>query len=310
MPRRVTTDRIVPLKRPPRLKRGDTIGIAAPAGPFDKDLFEEGMAILKRMGFKLFIPEPIFRREGFLAGTDTERAEVINTLFSDPAIQGILCARGGYGSTRVLPHLDWPTIRRHPKVFMGFSDITVLHNVFLAQAGLVTFHGPMGTTLIKTAGPYLGMMEQALMSETPIIMAPERAHILKHGEASGPVVGGNLTMLSHLVGTPYQPVLNGGILFLEDVTESPYRIDRVLEQLSLAGCLQGVQGLVLGRFLDCGDGDEIHDVFLRVFGPSGIPIVAGFPIGHGEDNATLPIGIHARLTTQPPQLSYLTAATA
>jgi muramoyltetrapeptide carboxypeptidase len=295
--------------RPPRLKIGDTIGIAAPAGPFATDLFEQGMAILKDMGFKLHIPEAVFQREGFLAGSDEARAEVINTLFADPAIGGVLCARGGYGSTRVLPHLDWKAIRRHPKVFVGFSDITVLHCLFLARAGLVTFHGPMGTTLATATEASLAALQQALMTDTPVDLMPSGAAVLNHGEASGNVMGGNLTLLCHLAGTPYQPSFDGCLLFVEDITEAPYRIDRMLVQMTLAGCFEGVTGLILGQFTDCGNTEEIHDVFMRTFGPLGIPIVAGFPIGHGEENATLPIGMEARLTTRPPRLTYREAAT-
>lgn len=295
--------------RPPRLKVGDTIGIAAPAGPFATDLFEQGMAILKDMGFKVHVPEAVFQREGFLAGPDEARADVINKLFADPGIHGILCARGGYGCTRVLPLLDWVAIRRHPKVFVGFSDITVLHCALLARSGLVTFHGPMGTTLAKATEDSITGLQGALMADVPVDLIPTDGVVLNHGEAVGPVIGGNLTLLCHLVGTPYQPNFDGCILFIEDVTEAPYRIDRMLVQMALAGCLEGVAGLVLGQFQDCGAPAEINRVFMRTFGPSGIPVVAGFPIGHGEENATLPIGIEARLTTRPPQLTYVDVAT-
>jgi len=296
--------------RPPRLKAGDTIGIAAPSGPFESDLFEQGMDVLRGMGFNVHIPEAIFRRNGFLAGPDEARAGVINTLFADPDIQGILCARGGYGATRVLPHLDWKMIRRHPKAFVGFSDITVLHCVLLANAHLVSLHGPMGTTLGKSPDTWRGMLRQALTSDNALELAPSGVTVLNHGEATGPVMGGNLTMLCHLVGTPYAPNYQGCLLFIEDVTEAPYRIDRMLVQMKLAGCFDGVAGLVLGEFEDCGKTAEIHEVFMGIFGPLGIPVVAGFPIGHGTENATLPIGLEARLTTQPPQLAYFEAATA
>jgi muramoyltetrapeptide carboxypeptidase len=296
--------------RPPRLKSGDIIGIAAPSGPFDNDLFEKGMAVLRGMGFNVHIPDAVYRREGFLAGPDAARAEVINGLFADPDIQGILCARGGYGATRLLPHLDWETIRRHPKVFVGFSDITVLHCVLLAQAGLVTFHGPMGTTLDKAPDTWREFMLRTLTTDTPVELAPPGVTVLTHGEGSGPVIGGNLTLLAHLVGTPHAPRFNGRLLFVEDVTEAPYRIDRMLVQMTLAGCFDHVAGLILGQFQDCGDADEINDVFMRTFGPLGIPVVAGFPIGHGPENATLPIGLEARLTTRPPKLIYEQAATA
>lgn len=295
--------------RPPRLRAGDTIGIAAPAGPFASDLFEQGMMVLRDMGFEVHIPEAVFKREGFLAGSDEARAGVINALFADPAIGGILCARGGYGSTRVLPHLDWKAIRRHPKVFVGFSDITVLHCLFPARTGLVTFHGPMGTTLATATGDSLSVLRQTLMTDTPVDLAPSGAAVLNQGEATGNVMGGNLTLLCHLAGTPYQPSFDGCLLFVEDITEAPYRIDRMLVQMTLAGCFEGVAGLILGQFTDCGNTAEIHDVFMRTFGPLGIPVVAGFPIGHGEENATLPIGMEARLATRPPRLTYREAAT-
>jgi muramoyltetrapeptide carboxypeptidase len=295
--------------RPPRLKAGDTIGIAAPSGPFDKPLFEAGMDVLEQMGFAVHVPEEVFKREGFLAGPDEVRAGVLNALFADPAIHGIVCARGGYGATRVLPYLNWEVIRCHPKVFMGFSDITVLHWALLEKTRMVTFHGPMGTTLGKAPESFRALMRQAIMFNSPVDLAPSGVTVLNHGEAAGPVVGGNLTLLCHLVGTPYAPHFDGCLLFIEDVTEAPYRLDRMLVQMTLAGCFEAVAGLVLGQFEDCGETEEIHNVFMRTFGPLGVPVVAGFPIGHGVRNATLPIGLPARLTTQPPRLSYMEAAT-
>ena len=296
--------------RPPRLKAGDTIGIAAPSGPFDKPLFEMGMEVLRDMGFKIHVPEAVFRREGFLAGPDEVRAGVLNALFADSAIHGIVCARGGYGATRVLPYLDWETIRCHPKVFVGFSDITVLHWALWQKTRLATFHGPMGTTLGKAPEHFRSLLRQAIISERPVDLAPPGVTVLTHGEAAGPVVGGNLTLLCHLVGTPYTPHFDGCLLFIEDVAEAPYRLDRMLVQMTLAGCFEGVAGLVLGQFQDCGEAGEIHDVFMRTFGPLGIPVVAGFPIGHGENNATLPMGLSARLTTRPARLAYMTAGKA
>lgn len=305
----MVSEKIVQPVLPPRLTAGATIGIAAPAGPFQTDLFDQGMDVLREMGFTVHIPESVFRRNGFLAGPDEARAEVLNDLFSDPAVDAVLCARGGYGSTRVLPHLDWEGIRRHPKVFVGFSDITVLHCVLRQRTGLVSFHGPMGTTLATASDLSRAHFREVLMSDRPPVLAPPGALALQQGEAEGRVVGGNLTLLCHLVGTPYAPHFDGSILVVEDVTEAPYRIDRMLVQMALAGCFKEVAGLVLGEFQDCGDAAEIHEVFLRTFGPLGIPIVAGFPIGHGRENITLPLGIEARLTARPPRLSYTRAGT-
>jgi muramoyltetrapeptide carboxypeptidase len=310
MPFKSQTDNLDHPIRPPRLKAGDTIGIAAPSGPFDKSLFEKGMDVLRDMGFTVQVPEAVYQREGFLAGPDQVRAGVLNALFADPAIHGIVCARGGYGATRVLPYLDWETVRRHPKVFVGFSDITVLHWALRVRTGLVTFHGPMGTTLGNAPEDFRILLKQALMLDAPVDLAPSGVTVLNQGEAVGPVVGGNLTLLCHLVGTPYAPRFDGSLLFIEDVTEAPYRLDRMLVQMTLAGCFEGVAGLVLGQFRDCGEAAEIYDVFMRTFGPLGIPVVAGFPIGHGENNATLPIGLTARLTTRPARLTYREAGTA
>ena len=309
MPFKLQTDNLGHSIRPPRLKAGDTIGIAAPSGPFDRPLFEKGMDVLRDMGFKVHVPEAVYQREGFLAGPDEVRAGVLNALFADPAIHGIVCARGGYGATRVLPHLNWETIRRHPKVFVGFSDITVLHWALRVRTGLVTFHGPMGTTMGNAPQNFRLLLKQALMLDAPVDLAPSGVTVLNHGEAMGPVVGGNLTLLCHLVGTPYAPRFDGSLLFIEDVTEAPYRLDRMLVQMTLAGCFEGVAGLVLGQFQDCGTDAEIHDVFMRTFGPLDIPVVAGFPIGHGENNATLPMGLIARLSTRPARLAYQEAGT-
>ena len=295
--------------RPPRLKAGDTIGIAAPSGPFDKPLFETGMEVLRDMGFKIHVPEAVFRREGFLAGPDEVRAGVLNALFADPAIHGIVCARGGYGATRVLPYLDWETIRCHPKVFVGFSDITVLHWALLEKTRLATFHGPMGTTLGKAPEHFRSLLRQAIMSERPVDLAPPGVTVLTHGEAAGPVVGGNLTLLCHLVGTPYTPHFDGCLLCHRGRRRSalspgphagaddPGRLFRRGGR-ARAGAVPGLRR-----------GAEIHDVFMRTFGPLGIPVVAGFPIGHGENNATLPMGLIARLTTRPARLAYQEAAT-
>lgn len=298
-----------PVVLPPGLHAGDTIGIAAPAGPFQSDLFDRGVAVLRGMGFEVHIPEAIFQRDGFLAGPDKARAEVLNTLFRDPEVDAILCARGGYGSTRVLPYLDWEAIGRHPKAFVGFSDITVLHWVLHQRTGLVSFHGPMATTLASAGEQSLEHLKRVLTTNAPLDLAPSGTRVLQKGDAVGKVVGGNLTLLCHLVGTPYAPHFDGCILFVEDVAEAPYRIDRMLMQMSLAGCLQGISGLVLGQFEDCGALEDIYAVFLRTFGPLGIPIVAGFPIGHGRENTTLPLGIEARLTTRPPGLTYARAGT-
>lgn len=298
-----------PIIRPPRLKNGDTLGIAAPAGPFEVDLFKRGTQVLRDMGFVLKIPEGIFQHQGFLAGADPERAEILNNLFADPEVRGIVCARGGYGSTRVLPFLDWEAIQANPKVFVGFSDITVLHHLIRSRCGLPTFHGPMVTTLANAPKITCQAFRDTLTSPASISIAAGKGRVVRPGEGAGLVVGGNLSMLCHLLGTPLQPDFAGRILLLEEVNEAPYRIDRMLRQMQLAGCFDEVAGVVFGDFVDCGDPRTIAAIIDVLFKDCAFPVLTGFPVGHGRVNHTLPMGIEAVVTTASPMLRFTMAAT-
>ncbi len=291
--------------RPPCLKPGDTIGIAAPAGPFDPEKFMQGKTILETMGFRMFYDETIFQRHGFLAGTDAQRADQMNRLFADPSIQAVVCARGGYGSMRTLPFLDFETIQTHPKIFLGFSDISVLLSVLYERCGLVTFHGPMVTSLASATEETISAMKMALTSDGPLELIPENGKTVRPGRCSGILAGGNLTTLCHLVGTPYTPNFEGKIVLFEDVGEMTYRIDRMLTQMKLAGCFDGIAGLVLGAFEKCGQLKEIVEIFDNIFQDADIPILAGFDIGHGETNLTVPMGQNATLDTEKKRL-YVT----
>lgn len=299
----------LPIIRPTRLKRGDTLGIAAPAGPFNIDLFKQGAKVLRDMGFGLKIPEGVFLRQGFLAGTDPERAAILNSLFADADVRGIICARGGYGSTRLEPFLDWEVIQANPKVFVGFSDITVLHHLINSRCGLPTFHGPMVTTLANAPKITCQAFCETLTSPASITIAAGAGRVVRPGDGAGLVAGGNLTMVCHLLGTPLQPDFTGRILFLEEVNEAPYRIDRMLRQMQLAGCFDAVAGVVLGDFVECGDPRAIAESLDALFASSDFPVLAGFPAGHGRVNHTLPLGIEAVLTTDPPVLRYTMAPT-
>ncbi len=295
--------------RPPRLKPGDTLGIAAPSGPFDITIFERGMNVLREMGFTLKIPEGIYKRNGFLAGSDPERADIINGLVADPVVRGIVCARGGYGATRLEPYLNWESIRALPKIFIGFSDITVLHHLVVSRCGLTSFHGPMGTTLGGAEPESRRAFLQALTSEAPIVVPARQPTVIQAGEGKGPVAGGNLAMLCHLLGTPLQPDFSGRLLFLEEVNEAPYRIDRMLWQMKLAGCFRGLAGICFGDFVDCGDVVTIVAIIADLFQDSPYPVLTGLPVGHGRVNHTLPLGLEAVLTTDPPQLRFTSPAT-
>jgi muramoyltetrapeptide carboxypeptidase len=291
--------------RPPCSKTGDTIGIVAPAGPFNPVKFVRGKAILETMGFRIFYDESIFQQHGFLAGTDAQRADQMNRLFADPSVQAIVCARGGYGSMRILPLLDYQTIQLHPKIFMGFSDVSALLTMLYEQCSLVTFHGPMVTSLAGATEKTISSMRTALTSDGPLELVPEEGKTIKSGISSGILCGGNLTTLCHLVGTPYATNFKGKILLLEDVGEMTYRIDRMLTQMKLAGCFNGMAGLILGAFKKCGQLNEIVEIFDNIFHDADIPILAGFDIGHGETNLTVPLGQDATLDAGKKRL-YVT----
>jgi muramoyltetrapeptide carboxypeptidase len=295
--------------KPYCLMPGDTVGIVAPAGPFDPKKFMKGKAVLEAMGFRTFFHEGIFQKHGFLAGTDIQRADQVNRLFADPVVKAVVCARGGYGSMRILPFLNFETIQKNPKIFVGFSDISVLLSVLHDRCRLVTFHGPVVTTLANTAEQTVAAMHTALTSNIILELKPEKGIVIKPGVFSGSVVGGNLTTLCHLVGTPYSPRFNGKILFLEDRAEAPYRIDRMLTQMKLAGCFEGLKGLFLGSFEACGKLDEILRIFQEIFSDVNIPILSGFEIGHGRINITIPIGLGATLDADRQILTFHEPAT-
>ena len=294
---------------PSRLIPGDTVGIVAPAGPFDREKFMKGKAVLESMGFQTFFDESIFRKSGFLAGTDIQRADQVNRLFADPDVQAVVCARGGYGSMRILPFLDFETIQENPKIFIGYSDISALLSVLYDRCGLVTFHGPVVTTLANAAQETIAGMRTVLTSNTILELKPEKGIVIKPDVAIGTVAGGNLTTLCHLVGTPYAPSFNGKILLLEDLGEAPYRIDRMMTQMELAGCFEGLKGLVLGSFEECGQPDEVFRIIQEIFRDVDIPILSGFEIGHRRINITIPIGLGATLDTDRQVLAFHEPAT-
>ncbi len=295
--------------KPPRLKQGDTVGVVAPAGAFERDPFDRGVAALETMGFQVKVPEGIFAQKTYLAGSDEHRAKLLTALFKDPAVQAIFCVRGGYGSARILPLLDFEEIAAHSKIFVGFSDITILLAAFYHKFGLVTFHGPLVTTLGKSSEKTREALLNAITSDQPAIRTPAEPVVLHPGYASGPVLGGNLTNICHLIGTPYEPDFNGALLLLEDRGESPYRIDRMLCHLRLSGRLKDIAGVVLGSFKECGDIDIVYDIVKDNLADRDIPILAGFEIGHDTENLTVPIGLQATLNTEMGLLSFDEAAT-
>ena len=297
------------IQLPARLKPGDKIGIAAPAGPFDRETFFRGIHILEEKGFEVFLPDGLLEAAAYLAGSDEHRAQIVNQLFADNSIDAIVCARGGYGSLRILPLLDYGVIAKNPKVFIGFSDITALLTVLSARCGLVTFHGPVVTSLADAHELTLSSLFQTITSDGKLEIEVPNGITINPGTGSGILAGGNLATLCHLGGTPFAPNFANKILFLEDRAEAPYKIDRMLTQMKLAGCFADIAGIVLGSFEECGPVEDILAIIKDVLGDFQVPILAGLTAGHGQLNVTLPMGVEATLDADRHLLAYHRVAT-
>lgn len=314
------------LLKPVRLEYGDTVGVVAPASPpVDPQVIDRSVAALERLGFKAKLAPNVHRRLGFLAGSDRQRASDLMRMFADAKVKAIICLRGGYGAGRLLHLLDYPVIRSHPKIFVGYSDITALHCALLTRAGLVSFHGPtMNSDLVKEDLP-----EFTLRSFLRIVMEPSapgsicRGYrrntiaTLRGGRTEGPLVGGNLSLLCSLVGTPFLPDFRRRLLFLEDLDEPPYRFDRMLTHLLNAGLLQQVAGVAVGVNRHCHDPkarrskeyrQTLEDVLRDRLLPLKVPVVVGLPFGHVPLNATLPLGLRAVLDGEAGDLSLTESA--
>jgi muramoyltetrapeptide carboxypeptidase len=290
---------------PPAMRQGDVIGIAAPASPAQREALDRGVQILLDWGFAIRSSETPLACEGYLAGSDDDRARELMELFLDPSVKAILCARGGYGSPRLLPLLDYEKIRQYPKPIVGFSDITALLCALSERCGWVTFHGPMVTTLADSDAESRQALYASLLSGVPPVIRPRDGTTLRTGVATGPLVGGNLSTLCHLLGTPYEPAWKGRILFIEDRGEPLYRIDRMLTHLKLAGCLDRLAGLVVGDFEGVERPADVWQVVMSLVKGAGYPVAGGFPVGHGPSNHTLALGMPAVLDAGAPSLGFL-----
>jgi muramoyltetrapeptide carboxypeptidase len=251
------------------------------------------------------VPAPhAYDREGHLAGADAIRAADLSACLADPGLKAIICARGGFGCLRLLPLIEDVDLEGPAKWLIGFSDITALHHYLHERVGWASLHGPMVTTLASADNVSRDHLWSILSGVADGSLRYPLGEALLPGVARGTVTGGNLATLCHLLGTPYQPDFGGRLLFLEDVGEAPYRIDRMLTQMTLAGCLQGVAGVALGQFTDCGDWEVIRRIFRERLGPYGIPLVAGLAAGHGSPNLALPLGLTATLDGEALVLVY------
>jgi muramoyltetrapeptide carboxypeptidase len=300
----MTSAPLIPRIKPPALQPGDSIGIIAPASNIKRELLDAGCDALRRLAYKPFYLDSILEKNLYFAGSAERRAGELDEMFSRDEVRAIICARGGYGANYLLQTLDLEKIRSHPKIFVGYSDITTLMTYLLDSVGLVTFHGPMVTKdFDHPDGVDLVSWEAALSGASGWVVnfGPESgAKPLLAGSAEGSLYGGCLSMLAASLGTPYEIQTAGTILFIEDLAAKPYQIDRMLMQLKLAGKFSGVRGIVFGEMLDCAQtqnqGYTLEEVVLRVVGDLGIPIAYGLRSGHvSRRNITLPLGVRAAL---------------
>jgi muramoyltetrapeptide carboxypeptidase len=310
---------------PPVLKPGQRVALVAPAGPLlDHDDLTRGQELCRALGFEPVLGANVGRRHGYLAGTDDERLGDLNAALADPSVDAVWCLRGGYGLTRILDRVDFGALERRPKAVIGFSDVTALLLALHRTTGVVTFHGPMARapltpfsrdhfdrvlTAMKPAGR-LGRV-----APPADVLVPRQGRIvgLVPGAAEGRLIGGNLTLLQCLIGTPYFPDLDGAILFLEDVHEDLYAIDRMLAHLRMTGALAKVAGVIIGQFTEMKRSTEdgalgFDEVLATYLAPLRIPVAYGFPIGHVDDQWTLPVGIRARLDAGTGEVEILEAS--
>ena len=284
------------MRKPAPLRPGDLIAVTAPAAAVDVAAVEAGARLLERAGFKVRIGETVGKQSGYLAGTDAERLAELQALFADRSVRAIIAARGGYGSGRLLPRFDVETARRHAKLFVGYSDVTFLLIELVQRANLVVFHGPMVADFAANPTGAEALLRMLAGDRTAWNLRARE--IVQPGTGEGVIVGGCLSILVAGLGTPHAVDTKGRLLFLEDVNEKPFRVDRMLTQLRQAGKLDSVAGVLFGDMTGCGhagDAVTVRDVIREAFAGARYPVVFGLPTGHGGGTATLPLGVRARL---------------
>jgi muramoyltetrapeptide carboxypeptidase len=295
------------LRLPPALAPGDLVAIAAPGSAFDRAAFLRGAEQIAALGYRVAYREDIFARAGAFAGDDARRAAELNRWLRDPKVKAILFARGGYGTSRILDRLDLRALARRPKAIAGFSDLTALLLAVMQRAGVAVFHGPMVASAGRNPGgrrDLAGLL--ALLAGAPAPLSHCGLRALRAGRARAPVTGGNLSLLAHVAGTPFQAAARGRILFVEEVNEPLYRIDRAVRQLLLSGVFRGVAGLALGQFtgLQPAERHAVPGLFLEALGKRAVPVVSGLAAGHGAPNRALPFGVPATLDADAGTLVF------
>ncbi|MFE3019654.1 LD-carboxypeptidase [Streptomyces sp. NPDC059256] len=301
---------LTPLTRAARLRPGAKVAVVAPSGPVPDERLDEGLEVLRGWGLDpLVMPHVRGGHQNFpyLAATDHERARDLTEAWCDPTVSAVLCARGGYGAQRMVDLLDWTAIRAAgPKVFAGYSDITALHEAFATRMGLATLHGAMpgALTFLKDETTRESLRATLFEPESVRVLALETAGTLVPGRARGITLGGCASLLAADLGTPHaRPNAAGGLLLLEDVGEDDYRLDRILTQLLRSGWLDGVQGIALGSWAECGPYDRVRRVLVDRLGGLGVPVVEELGFGHGGQNLTMPLGVAAVLDADAATLT-------
>jgi len=298
------------LIKPKQLSDGATIGIISPASrPSDEKKYRNGIQYLINLGYKVVESQHVLDSYGYLAGHDKDRADDLNLMFRDTQIDAIFCSRGGYGTPRIINEIDFEAIKNNPKIFVGYSDITTINLAIWQTTGLINFSGPMvAVEMGKGIDPFTEQMFwKALKSTDPIgtLAHPSDSpiQIVKPGKANGRLLGGCLSLINVVLGTPYCPDFNNAILFIEDIEEEPYRIDRYLAQLKMAGILRQINGLVIGQFVDCVPSEpekpnlKLNQIFKDYFSDLDIPIISNFAYGHVPVKHTMPVGVKVELDT-------------
>jgi muramoyltetrapeptide carboxypeptidase len=298
-----------PIVKPPRLRQGDLIGIISPAGPVNEPELQPGQKILRSSGFKVRLAPHVYDNRGYLAGDDEVRLDDLHDMFRDPKVKAIFCARGGYGSPRLLHKIRYNLIKDNPKIIVGYSDITSLLMAVYKKTGLITFHGPMVRDLAKNSCNNWDNLHRLLSADHLQSLNLREGTALKPGKVTGPLVGGNLSLICSLIGTPFLPSLDRCILFIEEKGEPLYRLDRMLTHLFLSGQLKHLSGLIAGQFEGCGDTAAINEMLMDIVSDLPIPFATGLPVGHGPENTAVPLGLMAELNTERMTLSIMETCT-
>ena len=307
--------------KPGRLKKGDLIGIVTPASPVaDASRIDKGVQYLERVGYRVTVGAHVGRVHGYLAGTDEERLADLHAMFTDRRVKAIIAVRGGYGTPRLLSRLNYRLISQNPKILVGFSDMTALQLAIWRKCRLITFHGPMaGVEMANTIDPFTeDLFWRAITSSKklgPISFPPEsKPECLSPGQATGRLLGGNLSLVVSLLGTRYFPDATGSVLFLEEIGEEPYRIDRMMTQLRNAGVISQCSAILTGQFTDCVPKDQtkpsqtVDELLRETARLAARPFISNLTFGHGPQKMTLPIGLRVRVDAGTRSITYLEAA--